>query len=178
MHKKALTHPKAAHPKALPHQKALTHPRPALPAAWNPFQDIESEMRRLMSNVMEDVFGGNGHELAPIAARPWLPAVDVEETEKEYRFSFELPGLEKGDFHVDVRRGSLVVSGEKKVEKDEKKRNLVRREHYFGSFRRIFALPDDARGEAAKAAYKNGILRVTVPRSQAAERRSISVEVE
>lgn len=148
--------------------------------AWRPFREMERDIKDLMSATIEE-FLGNGHGLKPIDAfggKAWAPAVDVEESEKEYTFEVELPGLEKNDFKVELQSGTLVISGERREAVEHKGRTCLRHEQYYGQFRRAFSMPVDAVPEGIKAAYKNGILTVTVPRSEKAKPKAIPVHVE
>lgn len=145
---------------------------------WKPFRELD-DFRSLMSSVLEDFFAGNGHDLTldVSGGRMWAPPVDVEESDKEYAFKVELPGVEKDDFKVEIQSGALVISGERKEKKEEKTKNYLRHEQYCGSFKRAFSLPEDANAEGIKAAYKNGILTVTVQRSEKAKPKAIPVNV-
>lgn len=137
-------------------------------------------VRDLIDSAFEDFFSGKGFErrLELPGGGQWLPAVDVEETEKEYVCSLALPGLEKDDFHVETQNGTMVVSGERKEKKEEKGKNYLRHEQYYGSFRRSFTLPADASSEGIKAVYRNGVLKLTIPRVETAKPKSIKVSVE
>ncbi len=94
-----------------------------------------------------------------------LPAVNVEETEKEYRIEVAAPGLEKEDLKVSVNDGVLTISSEKKVEKEEKKDNYLRREFGYTSFCRSFTLPEEVDSDKISAKHKNGVLNIHIPKS-------------
>lgn len=95
-----------------------------------------------------------------------LPAVNVEEDEKEYRIEVAAPGLEKDDLKVSVNDGVLTISSEKKVEKEDKKDNYVRREFGYTSFSRSFTLPEEADAEKIGAKHKNGVLHISIPKTE------------
>ncbi len=106
----------------------------------------------------------------------WIPAIDVSETEKEYFVKAELPGLKKEDIDLTMSDGVLTITGEKKKEtREEKKENYHFTEMRYGSFSRSFRLPDDVAVDKADAGYKDGVLTVTVPK--AGERNSKKVKV-
>ncbi len=96
-----------------------------------------------------------------------LPAVNVEEDEKEYRIEVAAPGLEKEDLKVSVNDGVLTISSEKKVEKEDKKDSYIRREFGYTSFCRSFSLPDEVDSEKISAKHKNGVLNVAIPKTEA-----------
>ena len=142
---------------------------------WRPDRELEA-MQDVISSALDDFFQGGGDIEA--VWRAWMPAVDVEEREKDYVFSVEVPGVEKDQVRVELQNGSIVISGERKEQKDEKRKNYLRHEQSFGAFRRSFTLPDDASPEGLKATYKNGILKVVVPRSEKAKAKTVPINVE
>jgi HSP20 family protein len=152
---------------------------PGLLSPLAPLREMKS-VRNLIDSAFEDFFSGKSFErsLELLGGGQWLPAVDVEETEKEYVCSLALPGVEKDEFHVETQNGTLVVSGERKEKKEEKGKNYLRHEQYYGSFRRSFTLPADASSEGIKAIYRNGVLKLTIPRVETAKPKSIKVSVE
>ncbi|MDH7460549.1 Hsp20/alpha crystallin family protein [Chitinophagaceae bacterium 26-R-25] len=93
-----------------------------------------------------------------------VPAVNVNETETTYAISIAAPGLEKNDFHVQIQDGMITVSAEKE-EKLEKDGKYNRREYNYTSWTRSFSLPEDADDEKIEAEYKNGELKIDVPRN-------------
>jgi HSP20 family protein len=88
-----------------------------------------------------------------------------------------LPELKKEDVKVTVENGVLTISGERKFEKEEKKKKYHRVERGYGTFMRSFALPDDADGKKVKAEFKNGLLTVHLPKSEGAKPKHIEVNV-
>ena len=94
------------------------------------------------------------------------PAVNVEETDKEYRIEVAAPGLEKEDMQVSVEDGVLTISSEKEAENEEKKENYIRREFGHASFRRSFTLPDEVSAEKISAKHKTGVLQVILPKAE------------
>jgi HSP20 family protein len=130
----------------------------------SPVVSLHREMNRLFDDVFrgfEDprFWGGHG---------AW-PSMDLEETEKEYRVTVELPGLEERDVEVLLQDGVLTVRGEKKLESEAGNRRSS--ERYYGRFERQIALDRDIDESAINATFRNGVLTVTVPKSaQAVER--------
>ena len=108
-----------------------------------------------------------------------VPAVNVSETEKEFRLAIAAPGLEKGDFKVDAYDDMLTISAEhEREDKDENNGNYNRREYNYSSWSRSFSLPENCDLGKINAEYKNGELKVVIPKMQVKEpkkAKSISV---
>lgn len=107
------------------------------------------------------------------------PSVDITEHDDAYEISVEVPGIKEDDIQLSLENHSLVVSGEKRNEyedRDDDKVHFVERS--YGRFQRVLALPEDARAEDAKANFRDGVLKITLPRdpSQQRERRHIEIE--
>ena len=97
----------------------------------------------------------------------WAPAVNVEETEKDYQIEVAAPGLEKNDLKLTVDNGVLTIAYEKEAEKEEKKNSYLRREFGYTSFSRSFTLPEETDVDKINATHKNGVLHVTIPKAEA-----------
>lgn len=107
--------------------------------------------------------------------RPFMPPMDVSETDKEYRVRLEAPGMEKGDINIEFENNVLTLSGEKKTSTEEKGEKLYRVERRYGSFTRSLRFADvDA--DNIKASYKNGVLEVIAPKTETAKPKKISVD--
>lgn len=106
----------------------------------------------------------------------WTPAVDVYETENEIVYTVELPGFEKDDVNISVDEGRLIISGERKFEK-ESKHNYHQVERWYGNFYRSFLLPTTVDEEKISAQLKNGLLKVVLPKKEEARPRQIPVSV-
>ncbi len=105
--------------------------------------------------------------------------VDVVEDEKGYTLKAEVPGIKKEEISVEVNDGVLVISGEKKEEKEEKNRVFHRVERRYGKFQRSFYLPDGVVADNITAAYKDGILELRIPKQEEApkpEAKKIAIE--
>jgi HSP20 family protein len=121
-----------------------------------------------MNRLFDDMFRGFDDSRLWGGRGGW-PSIDVEETDKEYRVTAELPGLEERDVEVLLQDGLLTVRGEKKIETEA--RNRTYSERYYGRFERQITLDRDVDDSAVTATFKNGILTVRVPKSaQAVER--------
>jgi HSP20 family protein len=142
---------------------------------WRPFEDL-STLQREMDRLFERFFG------EPLGLeRPtgmWTPQTDVTETKDSVSIKAELPGLEAKDVEVSVSGDMLIIKGEKKQEKEEKDehRHLVERTH--GAFSRMVRLPAPVAPDKIKATFKNGVLTVTLPKTEEAKPKAIPVTVE
>lgn len=105
-----------------------------------------------------------------------VPAFDISETEKEYVISGEIPGIEPKDLEVTLTDGILSIKGEKKQESEEKEENYHRVERHYGSFQRSFRLPENIKRDDLDASYKDGILKLTLPKSEQIEVKKIEVK--
>ena len=142
---------------------------------WRPFRDlisIQDEMNRLFDDFFE----------RPVT-RPewtggvWCPCVDMSETKDNVIIKTEIPGISKDDVKVSVQDNVLTLSGEKKQEK-EKDANYHRIERSYGSFSRSFTLPTSVQPDKVKANYKDGVLNITLPKSEEVKPKEIPISVE
>ncbi|HML95326.1 MAG TPA: Hsp20/alpha crystallin family protein [Thermodesulfobacteriota bacterium] len=107
----------------------------------------------------------------------WHPRVDISENENAFVLKAELPGVKREDINIDIDNKTLTLKGEKKFEEKTEKENYVRVERRYGSFSRTFTLSDKVDTENVKAAYKDGVLEVTLPKKEEAKPKEIKVEV-
>lgn len=114
----------------------------------------------------------------PRGNRPWSPAVDIFETENELVLKADLPDVEQDKINVRVEDQTLTIEGQRKFEKDETgKGGYHRIERSYGHFTRSFSVPQSFDTEKITASYKNGVLRVSLPKREAAKPKQIKVEV-
>jgi HSP20 family protein len=105
----------------------------------------------------------------------WSPALDLYDEKDDFLVLVELPGMKKEDIQISLHDGVLTVSGERKHESDGQPGKAFRSERYFGKFQRSVSLPALVDSSKVKAAYKDGILSVTLPKSEEAKPRQIEV---
>ncbi|MBI5844338.1 MAG: Hsp20/alpha crystallin family protein [Deltaproteobacteria bacterium] len=108
--------------------------------------------------------------------KSWIPALDVTETEKEIKVSAEVPGIAREDIAVSLTEGLLTVSGEKKEEKEEKSEGRTVSERCYGSFSRTVRLPAEVDAEKVEASYKDGVLTISLPKSESVKTTKITVK--
>jgi len=140
-------------------------------ARWDPFKDLE-ELQERVNRVFQDHFG-RGHA----GERTWAPIVDIYEDENNIVLRAELPGMRKEDINIEVTKDSLSITGERKFDSDDKK-NYVRVERPYGPFARTFAINAPFDASAVKASYKDGILELTIPKSEEVKPKKIEVVAE
>ncbi len=154
----------------------LTRFEPTPLASFPLFREMEQ-----MSERLNRLFGtwtrpGNGGKES-LTVADWTPFVDIEETEKEYLIKAELPEIKKEDVKVTVENGILTLQGERKQEKEEKGKKFHRIERSYGTFLRTFTVPVDAEETKVAADFKDGILRVHLPKTEKARPKAIEVKV-
>ena len=143
---------------------------------WDPFRELED-----VSNRLNRIFGQSlarsesGQNMLAVA--DWAPSVDISETDSAYLIKGEIPGVKKEDVKVTIQDGMLTIQGERKQEKEEKGKKFHRIERSYGSFVRSFRVPDDADESAVKAEFKDGMLNVTLAKSEKAKTKAIEVSV-
>ncbi|MDO8262737.1 MAG: Hsp20/alpha crystallin family protein [Gallionella sp.] len=143
---------------------------------WDPFRELED-----VSNRLNRIFGQSlartesGQNMLAVA--DWAPSVDISETDTAYLIKAEIPGVKKEDVKVTIQDGMLTIQGERKQEKEEKDKKFHRIERFYGSFVRSFRVPDDADESAVKAEFKDGMLNVTLAKSEKAKPKAIEVSV-
>jgi HSP20 family protein len=143
---------------------------------WRPFGELE-RMRREMDRLWDSFFEERPRRKLE-GVGEWLPSLDVSETKNDLVVKAELPGLEPKDIDISLSEGILTIKGEKKQEKEEKEENYHLIERSYGSFTRSVRLPREVQSERINASFKNGVLRITLPKSEEAKRKEIKIKVE
>lgn len=158
--------------------------RPAAPAEWRPFENLRREVDRLFDDFSPRSwrpFGRALFDTEPFwrGELSWgkAPAVDVVEKDKAYEITVELPGMDESNIDVKYSDGVLSIKGEKKEEKEEKKKDYFVSERRYGSFQRSFGVPDGVDADKIEANFKNGVLTVTLPKSPEALKKEKSIAV-
>ncbi|MCL4558109.1 MAG: Hsp20/alpha crystallin family protein [Deltaproteobacteria bacterium] len=144
---------------------------------WDPFKDLTTIQERI-NRLFDENIGKVRFPDIELATGSWSPAVDIFETKDNVVLKAELPGLEKKDFSIEVKDNLLILKGERKCEKETKEENYYRMERAYGSFTRSFNLPTAVDKDRVKAKFKDGVLEVTIPKTESAKPKQISVDVE
>jgi HSP20 family protein len=138
-----------------------------------------TEPRSVLSEwdrLFDEMFGWWPSRMDSDGSLEWAPRVDVREEKDRYTVDFELPGLEKENIQVTMENGVLNVTGERQHEADSKDEQTVRRERSYGKFSRCLRFPDDVDSEKIEAGFKNGVLRVAIPKKEEAKPRTIEIK--
>lgn len=144
---------------------------------WDPFRELEDVSARLNRIFGRTTARGEAdRELLKVA--DWMPSVDISETAASYLIKAEIPGVNKEDVKVTIQDGMLTIQGERRQEKEEKDKKFHRIERSYGSFVRSFSVPGDADESAVKAEFKDGMLNVTLPKSEKAKAKAINISVQ
>ena len=141
---------------------------------WDPFRELNTLQGRL-NRLFEEQYG-NGREES-LTAGAFVPPVDIYEDEHGIQLKLEVPGIEEKDLDVKVENNVLTVSGERKLEKEEKEENFRRVESRYGSFTRTFTLPNTVDSEKVEANYDKGVLKVKLAKKSEAKPKQIKVSV-
>lgn len=143
---------------------------------YDPFRDLrtlQDEVNRLFSTNITRAFGDEG-----IARGSWNPSVDIYENKDQIVLEAELPGMNREDFDLSVENNVITLRGERRFEKKDDGDNYHRVERSYGSFTRSFTLPQTVSAEGAVAEYRNGVLRVTLPKREEVKARRIEISGE
>lgn len=140
---------------------------------WEPFRDLmtmQDRMTRLIDETLSRVWKEEG------ARGVWSPPVDIFERENEIVLKIDLPEVIQDEIDIRVEGNTLIIQGERRFIKDVSEENYIQIERPYGTFRRIFNLPKMTDQEGIKASYKDGVLRIILPRKQETPPKQIIVE--
>jgi HSP20 family protein len=143
---------------------------------WEPTLKTLSDLRNEMDRIFETFFG----ERFPAFKEEFsfTPAIEVSETDSEIIVKAAVPGIDKKDLNISILDNNLIIKGEIKREKEEKKKNYYKQEIAYGSFSRTIPLPAEVKVDEVKANMKNGIVTITIPKSEKAKAKEITINVE
>ena len=134
---------------------------------WDPFREFNTLPARLG-------FFGKDWE-APLATSAWNPSVDIFENDNEVVMKAELPGMNAKDIEVKLENNVLTLKGERRFEKETKEENYHRIEREYGTFTRSFAVPAAVNGDKVTAEYKDGVLKIVLPKKEETKSKPIKV---
>jgi len=155
------------------------------PQVRQPFEALRHEVDRLFEDFDRDFwrtpFRNSMFDVEPFWRRQLAgaatPAVDVVEKDNAYEITADLPGHDEKDVEVRLSNGNLTIKGEKREEKEEKKEDYYLKERHFGSFERMFRVPDGVDADKIEAKFNKGVLTVTLPKKPEAQKPSKKIEV-
>lgn len=131
--------------------------------------------RDLFSKNFSDVMDEFFNDVVNQRSNTFVPGIDISETDDKFLISVELPGVNKKDIEVSLDNGQLTISGERKFENEEEGKTYHRVETKYGSFSRSFHLPDNVDEESINAQYENGLLNITVNKTEDKVKKRIDV---
>jgi len=141
---------------------------------WEPFRDllsIQDRMNRLFEATLS-----RSRTVEGIAASTWAPAVDIYETSEQIVLKADLAGLTREDVDIRVQNTTLTLRGERRFAKDVQEENYLRLERVYGPFERTFTLPATVQADGIRAALKDGVLEVSIPKAKEAKPHRIRIE--
>ncbi len=124
------------------------------------------------SDIMDEFF----NDAVATRRDTFVPSIDISETEKQFVIDVEVPGVDKKDIELNIENNTLTISGERKFEKKEDNKQYHRVESHYGTFSRTFSLPDNVNTESINATYNNGILSITVDKSEQQMKKQIKIK--
>jgi HSP20 family protein len=140
--------------------------------SWSPLREFDDIFERY-----NRLFARNPAATRESAAVEWRPVANVSETADHYVISAELPAVEKKDVAVTVQEGVITIRGERKFERTDDSERQHRVESFYGSFARSFSLPPDADAQRINAEFRDGMLKVSIPKAEEAKPKTIDVQV-
>jgi HSP20 family protein len=155
------------------------------PAEWRPFESLRREVDRLFEDFQlgswRSPFGRSVFDVQPFwrGEIGWgkAPAVDIVDKGNAYEITAELPGMDESNIDVKFADGTLTIKGEKRDEREEKKKEYCLSERRYGSFQRSFGVPDGVDADKIEANFKNGVLTVTLPKTPQAQRSEKKIAI-
>ena len=148
---------------------------------WNPMRDLMSMEREFnkIFNSLERKFGfGDGNnENEEFENAVWMPMTDILEDENQYYLNIDLPGIKKEDVKINYSNGQLSISGERKQETVEKNTKYHRAERSYGKYYRSFTLPQKINENEIDAEFKDGQLKISIPKSEEAKPKQLEIKV-
>jgi HSP20 family protein len=140
---------------------------------WEPFRDLmamQDRMTRLIDETLSRIWKEE------VAHGVWSPPVDIVERGNEVMLKIDLPEVNQSEIDIRVEEGTLIIQGERKFVKESPEENYIQIERPYGTFRRTFSIPRTIDQESIKASYKDGVLRIVLPRKREVQPKQITVE--
>ena len=153
---------------------ALSPTDPQALARWDPFREMTS-LREAMNQLLQSSFVSPG--LLGGQTSGMAPGVEMSETENEYIVQASLPGIKPDDVNISIHNNVLSIEGERKEEQERKEgERVLFSEHRYGRFSRAFSLPAAVDADHAEAEFQHGMLRLTIPKAEAAKPKQIKIQ--
>jgi HSP20 family protein len=140
----------------------------------DPFREL-LDLQRGINQLFDSSVGRSSNE--GVALSTWMPAVDIYEDETSFLIKLELPEVSREDVKVNLHENTLSISGERRIENEDKRDGYHRVERSYGQFYRSFTLPPNVNTEAINAQFKDGMLRLSIPKKEEAKPKQIEVNI-
>ncbi len=140
---------------------------------WEPFRDLmamQDRMTRLIDETLSRIWKEE------VAQGVWSPPVDIVERGNEVMLKVDLPEVNQSEIDIRVEEATLIIQGERRFVKESPEENYIQLERPYGTFRRTFSIPRTIDQESIKASYKDGVLRIVLPRKREVQPKQITVE--
>jgi HSP20 family protein len=141
---------------------------------WHRARDVHT-MQNEMSRLLDGFLRGSMPDMGARRRDSWTPAVDMYEGDAAFTLKAELPGFSKDDVQVEIKDNRLTLKGERKRETDVKEAQYHRVERVYGAFQRSIKLPAMVDADKAEAIFKDGVLKLTLPKAEKAKPKQISI---
>ena len=141
---------------------------------WSPVEQL-STLREEINRLFDSPFGELTRRMELFNG--WAPALDLYEEKDNLIVTAELPGMKREEINISVHDGTLTISGERKYAEQNQNTEPYRSERFFGRFHRTLSLPKPVQSDKAKASYRDGVLTVTLPKTEEAKPKQIEVSV-
>jgi HSP20 family protein len=149
---------------------------------WDPFREIERSdpfreidtLQRQLNRLFDKMLPTDGGERVGLN---FIPAAELEETDEALNLRLEIPGIDPKDINVEVTSESVSITGERKLETTTEREGYTRSEFRYGRFQRIIPLPATVKNEQVQAEYKDGILRLRLPKAEPERHKAVKVNI-
>ncbi len=143
---------------------------------WDPFRDLISLQER-MNKLFEESLSRSGTFEEGLSAGAWSPSADIYETQDKIVIKLDLPGLSQEEIELKIEDNTLVIRGERALDKETKREDYHRIERAYGAFSRSFTLPNTVDTDTIKASHRNGVLEIILPKKEETKPKKIKIEL-
>lgn len=143
---------------------------------WEPFREIEN-MQRQMNQLFDRMISSSDGDRQIANGTSFIPAAEIQETDNEVKLHMELPGVDVNDLDVKVSEDAVAITGERKSETTSEEKGMRRSEFRYGRFQRVIPLPAQIQNDKVQADFKNGVLSLTLPKSEDHKQKVVSVSL-
>ena len=144
---------------------------------WDPFRNMTTLQDRI-NRIFDETASRSQDYDVEVSQCDWRPVVDIYDSEKAIVINAELPGVTKDSITLDVKENILTLRGERKSDEEVRKENYYRMERCFGTFERAFTLPSTVDPAKIMANFKDGILKIEIPKAEEKKPKQITINVD